>query len=885
MHVHPGQRVSPVLHRGRERQRLPVRRRHAESANTATVTDAVCELATSGACAQAVELLGATETRVPRCGDGTWIPARPVIRHLPGESELPAEPASGRLPAAGDPAQCTYCGDAIVQNPAGAPNPNEVCDNDGSNCDPANPGAACTCSTACLPCAPLTVGDFIWNDLNNNGVQDAGEPGIANVQVQILDCSGNVITTVTTDANGFYSYTQTVCDPNSLNVAISVDNTQAALTGYVHTQVGVGSDVTDSDCGKGANANTSQCTTLTVANPTNLNRDCGFVLPACELTVEKTPCVQQTVTAQPCTGGALAMQMKYTGPDISNATVIVKGGSTATAAVYSGLNLTTGTIVNANCAVPGEGKTADGVTCYTINAANHGASKLGASTTVEIDDGGGNPVYKETLHTSCSCKNNPPVNLQVGNPICLDTGSGDFFDTLCTADNTPTPPGTCCDGFDKGTCTATNVGPACTGAKTPLFCCTGAGAYGACKGEGSPLWTLTAEKDPTLGDQGPSTGGGNCSGNTLPASGCGDVTYSYKLTNSGSTTATNIECTDSNGTIGTFSVPDLAAGASTTVTPPGQPVQICGTTTNTVTCTVNGQGPTGNGKCQDSAAVLAPCTLAYPFVSSTVRTNVPFNESTVLKAFRPTGVAVAGPGDTIQAFYSDEHALTLGVSNVTVKSGGGTTSTNYPLSPDGTPQCKDHPAVGSTAQNGPQAGTDSAGTINAACAAAPDTCDRPMWPALFITDITSSANACSPAAYGSNTGPCCDWQALTNPTLAASCVAAQSAVPPSKVCGVWKGAKRTLDTTKVPNKLTVTPDADPAKNGTNLGVGSDPFPTLPAGTKLEGYGAEAIWNVDELGLQAGHTYRLQFMVHDGDQNKTGGDVGQACVNIAVPEGE
>jgi hypothetical protein len=26
-----------------------------------------------------------------------------------------------------------------------------------------------------------------------------------------------------------------------------------------------------------------------------------------------------------------------------------------------------------------------------------------------------------------------------------------------------------------------------------------------------------------------------------------------------------------------------------------------------------------------------------------------------------------------------------------------------------------------------------------------------------------------------------------------------------------------------------------------------------------------------------HTYRLQFLVHDGDQNKTGGDVGQACV--------
>jgi len=35
-------------------------------------------------------------------------------------------------------------------------------------------------------------------------------------------------------------------------------------------------------------------------------------------------------------------------------------------------------------------------------------------------------------------------------------------------------------------------------------------------------------------------------------------------------------------------------------------------------------------------------------------------------------------------------------------------------------------------------------------------------------------------------------------------------------------------------------------------------------------------------LQSGHTYRFQFMGHDGDQNKSGGDVGEACVNVAVP---
>jgi hypothetical protein len=33
-----------------------------------------------------------------------------------------------------------------------------------------------------------------------------------------------------------------------------------------------------------------------------------------------------------------------------------------------------------------------------------------------------------------------------------------------------------------------------------------------------------------------------------------------------------------------------------------------------------------------------------------------------------------------------------------------------------------------------------------------------------------------------------------------------------------------------------------------------------------------------LALILNHVYRFQFMVHDGDQNKVGGDSGQACVN-------
>src|SRR5262249_47206772 len=61
------------------------------------------------------------------------------------------------------------------------------------------------------------------------------------------------------------------------------------------------------------------------------------------------------------------------------------------------------------------------------------------------------------------------------------------------------------------------------------------------------------------------------------------------------------------------------------------------------------------------------------------------------------------------------------------------------------------------------------------------------------------------------------------------------------------------------------------KNNMNLGAGADP---APAGIANEGFGAEARWNV---ALTPGHSYRLQVLVHDGDQNKTGGDSGEAGV--------
>jgi hypothetical protein len=53
-----------------------------------------------------------------------------------------------------------------------------------------------------------TIGDYVWRDVNGNGVQDAGEPGIPNVTLLLQDGDGHSLgVTAQTDANGYYQFT------------------------------------------------------------------------------------------------------------------------------------------------------------------------------------------------------------------------------------------------------------------------------------------------------------------------------------------------------------------------------------------------------------------------------------------------------------------------------------------------------------------------------------------------------------------------------------------------------------------------------------------------------------------------------------------------------
>jgi hypothetical protein len=242
-------------------------------------------------------------------------------------------------------------------------------------------------------------------------------------------------------------------------------------------------------------------------------------------------------------------------------------------------------------------------------------------------------------------------------------------------------------------------------------------------------------------------------------------------------------------------------------------------------------GTTGVFSCTPGREELIITDCGYPDATNNPLSSTVFNENDVLRAIRPAG---SWPNGIVQMFYNDEHALTLGVRQVVVKTSSGTTTTDFPVTALATdPGSALDPQLGTTMLIGAQSGLDAS--------------LRPMWPALFITDISNDAST--------RDG---DWQMGGRP------------FSPNAIFGSWKAAVRTVDMTKNPAVTTITPDADPAKNNWNL-AGGDPVPT---GLGNEAFGAEARWNVT---LTPGHSYRLQVLVHDGDQNKAGGDSGEACV--------
>jgi uncharacterized repeat protein (TIGR01451 family) len=60
---------------------------------------------------------------------------------------------------------------------------------------------------AFCPPAPIEIGNRVWFDVDNNGIQDPGEAPVAGVTVNLYDAQGNLVASTVTDAQGNYLFT------------------------------------------------------------------------------------------------------------------------------------------------------------------------------------------------------------------------------------------------------------------------------------------------------------------------------------------------------------------------------------------------------------------------------------------------------------------------------------------------------------------------------------------------------------------------------------------------------------------------------------------------------------------------------------------------------
>ena len=183
--------------------------------------------------------------------------------------------------------------------------------------DPSVPGAAGKATglgdvEPLCDLAPIEVGNRVWSDTDRDGIQDAGEAGLANITLTLYN-GATLIATTTTDALGNYKFTNLL--PNT-TYQIRIALNQTNLSGIPLSNKDVGSnDLIDNDMNRTGQLGFINFTTNSYGM-NNHSFDIGFE-PNCAATVVAAgadACIGGTIslTATPTPTGGI---FTWTGPN------------------------------------------------------------------------------------------------------------------------------------------------------------------------------------------------------------------------------------------------------------------------------------------------------------------------------------------------------------------------------------------------------------------------------------------------------------------------------------------------------------------------------------------------------------------------------------------
>jgi hypothetical protein len=216
--------------------------------------------------------------------------------------------------------------------------------------------------------APLQIGNRVWEDSNDNGSQDAGEPPIGGVTVHLYDGDGNVVGTTTTNANGTYLFDDSNVTgglQKDTDYTVKVDNPDdyasgGPLEGKVPAKANTGDDAHDSD-GVVPPGGTYPEVSLTTGDAGNDNPsfDFGFVEHAPAVDIEK-----YDTTGGPTAGDADTAADAAAYAPGSSRTIRFDVTNTGTDALQEVTvtddTITGGTVTGMSCTFPGHGSATAG---------------------------------------------------------------------------------------------------------------------------------------------------------------------------------------------------------------------------------------------------------------------------------------------------------------------------------------------------------------------------------------------------------------------------------------------------------------------------------------------------------------------------------------------